>query len=263
MSGKKQSGKNTAAKVVQWLIHKNRGSTVSLETFLTYDKARRERFTGWEEKSYAAKIKLHVADILNISTDLLEDEEFKNKELGEKWTRYAYATGFEDVEGERLMVSTTCSKEKYAEEQRSNRQTAYKMVHTPRTLLQMVGTNIGRIVHADYWVNGLMIDYKPIVDNAPLPTGSIYGGGMITLPNWIITDCRFPNEAEVTDGDTPKADGFVIRIKRKAGEHDNHISETALDNHKFKYVIHNNACIDNLADQLAVILTKEGIINKK
>lgn len=54
--------------------------------------------------------------------------------------------------------------------------------------------------------------------------------------NWIITDVRFPNEAEAIKD----RGGFIIRIDRPGVEPVNaHPSETALDNWDFDYRIAN------------------------
>jgi len=64
-------------------------------------------------------------------------------------------------------------------------------------------------------------------------------------PNWIITDCRFPNEAEAIK----KRGGILVRIQRDGIKPINpHISETALDGFSFDYVIKNNGTIPELIE---------------
>ena len=81
--------------------------------------------------------------------------------------------------------------------------------------------------------------------------------------NWIITDVRFPNELEAIK----KHNGITIRINRgliertgKMIQEPEHISETALDNAKFDYVIENDGTIEELIEQVKKILIKEEII---
>lgn len=80
----------------------------------------------------------------------------------------------------------------------------------------------------------------------------------------IITDMRFPNELEAVK----KHNGITIRINRglvertgKMIQEPEHISETALDNAKFDYVIENDCTIDDLIEKVREILIKENIIN--
>lgn len=82
-------------------------------------------------------------------------------------------------------------------------------------------------------------------------------------PNWVITDVRFPNEAEAIK----EHNGITIRINRglvertgKMIQGPEHISETALDDAKFDYVIENNGTIEELIEQVKKILIKEKII---
>ena len=54
---------------------------------------------------------------------------------------------------------------------------------TVRDFLQKLGTDAMRMgLHDNVWVNALMVDYTPDKDG--------------DLPSWIITDTRFPNEAQ-------------------------------------------------------------------
>ena len=80
----------------------------------------------------------------------------------------------------------------------------------------------------------------------------------------IITDMRFPNELEAVK----KHNGITIRINRglvertgKMIQGPEHISETALDNAEFDYVIENDCTIDDLIEKVREILIKENIIN--
>ena len=79
----------------------------------------------------------------------------------------------------------------------------------------------------------------------------------------IITDMRFPNELEAIK----KHNGITIRVNRgliertgKMIQEPEHISETALDDAKFDYVIENNGTIEELIEQVKKILIKEKII---
>src|SRR5687768_7996523 len=60
---------------------------------------------------------------------------------------------------------------------------------TGREFLQKLGTDACRTnIHTNIWVNALFADYNP---KGYWPEAAWPG----EIPNWIITDCRFPNEA--------------------------------------------------------------------
>jgi hypothetical protein len=102
---------------------------------------------------------------------------------------------------------------------------------TVRTLLQKVGTDCMRdCLHRNVWVNALFAEFRPNVAGEDFPS------------NWIITDCRFPNEALAIK----ERNGVVIRVTRPGEDPGTHESETALDNWTFDYVIENNGTIEDL-----------------
>jgi hypothetical protein len=120
---------------------------------------------------------------------------------------------------------------------------------TVREFLQKLGTDALRTgLHDDVWVNALMADYKPIEygdDEQP------------HLPNWIITDCRFPNEAQVIKD----KGGIIIRIDRpEVSAINNHSSEVGLDNWKFDYKIANVSGIFELKEYIENILKHEKLL---
>lgn len=79
----------------------------------------------------------------------------------------------------------------------------------------------------------------------------------IIPPNWIITDVRFPNEAEAIK----KRSGIIIRVNRPGmPEGDNHPSETSLDDYKgFDWVFSNNSNLKDLILKTKTILDHYGI----
>ena len=91
------------------------------------------------------------------------------------------------------------------------------------------------------------------------------------LPNWIITDMRFPNELEAVKS----RGGITIRVNRPCEEcgvieghkmipHKNtpsiHPSETSLDSAEFDYTIESNSTIEDLIHTVTLILKREKII---
>lgn len=106
--------------------------------------------------------------------------------------------------------------------------------YTIRQLLQKFGTEVGRNISPNLWVEALMNDYiKAKLDGYE--------------EDWIITDVRFENEANAIR----ENNGILIRINRNTNLKDEHLSETALDNYKnFDLVIDNNGTIDELIDKV-------------
>lgn len=267
ISGKIGSGKDTIGKIIQWLTcERIRDIYINnFNDFFYQDDNKYNIKEVYHIKKGADKLKDIVCILLNCTREQLEDREFKEKELGEEWTRYGYAQGHNDHyrngEWTKSMHVIPCTKEKYEEEKRVNWQTAYKSVLTPRLLMQLMGTECGRdIIHPNIWVNSLYANYT---ENS----------------NWIVTDVRFPNELKAIED----RGGITIRVnrldesqrlmiaksRRKTGASiasiiiDNaivHPSETALDNAEFDFVIDNNGSIEELIDKVKEILITSKII---
>jgi dephospho-CoA kinase len=67
--------------------------------------------------------------------------------------------------------------------------------------------------------------------------------GNIIIPDWIITDVRFPNEFKAIK----ERNGMLIKVIRDTGKVSAHISETALDyENRWDCVIDNNGTIEEL-----------------
>jgi hypothetical protein len=121
---------------------------------------------------------------------------------------------------------------------------------TYRKLLQLLGTEVGRYINPDFWVNALFIDYKKPAQIAIERTGGYTNSSRPNLfPNWIITDIRFPNELRAVKD----RGGVTIRLTRTVEvdpEIAKHRSETALDNAEFDYVIDNSGTIEELIEEV-------------
>ena len=106
---------------------------------------------------------------------------------------------------------------------------------SPRDAMVFIGTEFGRNqINDNIWIETLFNRYEQSNNK-----------------NLLITDLRFPNEYD----EIKKRGGFIIRINRENTNKNNHISECALDNHKFDYIIDNNGTIDDL------VIKVFGIIN--
>ena len=124
---------------------------------------------------------------------------------------------------------------------------------TVRDFLQKIGTEGLRTgLHENTWVNALMADYKPSVVGF-----TSLGEDSYSEPNWIITDTRFPNEAQAIKN----AGGIVIRVDRPGVTAINaHPSETSLDNWGFDHKIMNGSDLTALLFGVGGILRKEDLL---
>ena len=131
---------------------------------------------------------------------------------------------------------------------------------TYRDLLQKLGTEAMRNgLHENVWVNALFADYRPINDELRQSMGNVIDYSNCEWPNWIITDCRFPNELEAVKN----RKGLTIKVIRDSGNTigTTHASETALDCYtNWDYVIDNNGSIEDLRQQILNILEKESLL---
>lgn len=226
INGKIGSGKDTVGLIIQYLTDE-------------LNKANPKEFTEWVDggfhisdwkiMKFAGKLKLIASILTGATLKQLEDQDFKKREMSPEW-------GI-----------------------------------TYRELLQKLGTEAMRNgLHENVWVNALFADYKIAYPRE----GITYSEQ--DLPNWIITDMRFPNEMDVIKA----KGGITIRVNRfynnnikiptitdngakyfiEADGIPEHPSETALDDHKFDYVIDNNGSISDLIDKVRDILTLNNII---
>jgi hypothetical protein len=193
----------------------------------------------WEVKKFAGKLKVISSILTGIPIEQFEDQDFKKTYLGDEWITPSYYDTFGmPIVGHRMTV---------------------------REFLQKIGTEAIRTgLHPDAWVNALMSEYvRPSKwvnryydeKNKQGLCGreEVWGD----LPNWIITDCRFKNEAAAVK----RNNGIIIRVER--GENDStdlHPSETELDNYPFDYVIDNNGTITELTDKIRAILAERRFV---
>ena len=213
LSGKKQCGKNTVSLIIQALSQIDGINTDSMyrygevkyeEDIISEVKRIMNLPTGivnkWEEKSFAYKLRECLYTLTGNSKVFNLDEASKKSPSGIKsWAGREYAI---------------------------------------RELLQLFGTEVGRVISPNIWVDCLLKDYK-------------------NINNWIITDVRFENEAEAIKA----LGGVVIRIDRNLGAKDNHVSETALDSFNgFDATIDNNGTIEDLINNTLDVVKKLNLI---
>ena len=289
ISGRKSSGKNLVANIIQYLIYfKNEANYLELIKDCLFDKNLDLEIlsskSGWQQKQFANKIKDIVCLLIGCTKEDLENKHFKNKVLPEQWWVWKLERegGYSTI---LLSYLTTTKKEleKYS---------GLKLFKpTVRSLLQQIGTNCFRnLIHPDIWVTSLFNEYKTevipnenyssniskpknwiitreardeyLLDNSHL----VYKHEVdVIIPSWIITDMRFKNELKAVKD----RNGITIRVNRYTeissgirvhGVGVPHISETELDNETFDYIIDNNSDIEELIEKVKQILILEKLL---
>ena len=285
ISGKKGSGKDEVGLILQYFsLDANKKSILGEFTHYSLWKKEfveyRAKHSSYEIKKYADKLKDIVCILIGCTRDELEDRDFKEKELGEKWNRIVW-----HIQSNHNKCETFSSREG-AEEGLSHWEENYgqevyiayeEIIMTPRLLLQTLGTECGRqIIHPDIWINSLFVDYVPVTESYNIAMLD-FSGETKSLVNkeslghngssWIITDVRFEDERKaITD-----REGVVIRVNRpcECTKHKHpmddtvvscdcglpeHISETALDDcQKFDYIIENDGTLEDLFNKVKAI----------
>jgi hypothetical protein len=264
ISGEINSGKDTVGKMIQGLTSDNITDGEIVDYSLT---ERIQAVTSYKVKKFAGKLKEIVCLLIGCTREQLEDREFKEKELGEEWWYIS------KPEIGMLMPYTEDNWAAHGDFEEN------LVMLTPRKLLQLLGTECGReIIHPNIWINALFADYTNIVKNVksfeeePDSTKAYEMG----KPKWIITDVRFPNEAQAIKDrggivirvnrpilkdlkdDTVTSMAYALSVQakqRKKGIY--HPSETALDDYEFDHVINNNGSLDELLDKVKQILENE------
>lgn len=151
---------------------------------------------------------------------------------------------FADKLKERIALTWNIDRRKL-EDQDFKTQIVPSLGITWRKLMQLEGEKM-REIDIDYWVKARMVDYSP-------------------SKNWLITDLRYPNEAEAIK----KAGGYLLRLERSwlppiKGDdgttvylkrfplfESQHSSETALDDYKeFDFIVQNEGTIRDLEEKL-------------
>lgn len=224
ISGKKQSGKDTVGKIIQFLKINNcnpyyNDKPYSEKSFSEYLSNKDNEI--WEIKKFSDKLKDIVCLLINCTRQELEDEKFKNTAIGEEWIRMYFDKDF----------------------------SYKKQCFTPRELLQFIGTDLFREkLNPNIWVNSLMCEYKKTIRKTTPTFESV-----TTYPDWIITDVRFQNEFQAIKD----RGGITIRVNRpQLPNCDNHLSETDLDSVIFDYTIDNNGTIEELIKKVQKVLYK-------
>ena len=107
-----------------------------------------------------------------------------------------------------------------------------KNFKTIRKTLQDVGLAAREVFGPDFWVKQAMREISP-------------------EDNIVITDVRFPNEAEMVK----KLNGQIWRVIRPGiSAVNSHISENALDNYEFDFDVYNDSTLTDLAMDVDILM---------
>jgi hypothetical protein len=240
INGKIGSGKDTIGSIIQYLTAEDTGQ-FCLGRIQSGKSIEGHHNSTFEIKKFAGKLKQIASLLTGIPVEMFEDQDFKQSYLGEQWAKTSVAplsdaTLFDTVDLNNLM--------------------------TYREFLQKLGTEAMRDgLHTNVWVNALFADYHPTPNKSmdeSFMEQFVTGRSEIhyALPNWIITDMRFPNEMDAVE----LRFGITIKVVRPGTSTGTHPSETALDDAKFDYEIINDGEIEDLIEKVKEILIKENII---
>jgi hypothetical protein len=288
VSGKISSGKDLVGEIVQIITQSPHFTDKAVENFLGRELINPK----FKNKKFADKLKDMVCLLLNCTRQQLEDREFKEKELGEEW----WSTKIRDSKtGKTWLIKAITHNEI---QEYLNTCTNYTVSDgaiklTPRLLLQLLGTECGRyIIHPNIWVNALMSEYKSLsyaVENGGGKSNWIItdmrfpnefkavkdrNGIVIRVERWINEEydrgyvlsnfekgIYFGIDENGVESllenkkDVDNFERFVTELNWST-----HESETALDNHKFDYVINNNGSLSELVVKVREILTERKVI---
>lgn len=217
ISGKIGSGKDTAAEIIKLLIANPDFSDGTIAHFVS-TKTNAINKADWHIKKFAGVLKEVASLLTGIPTHMFEDQDFKKTLLGNEWGR---------LTKENPLNSITPFKN-----------VTFLEMMSVREFLQKLGTDAMRNgLHPNTWVNATFANYKP------------------GESKWIITDVRFPNEAEAIEN----RDGVLLRINRNTDTGD-HPSETALDHYGFKHVIENKGTMTEFVAALRTFCLEHNLL---
>lgn len=253
ISGKKNHGKDTVVKIINFLATGGLNTYESLEGFLEYYNDGLGMYP-WETKRFADVPKDITCRILGCTREQLEDPIFKEAPLGEEWDCWIIPNGtkYPDIFSIDVNIEWIAKGRQYV-----------KRRMTPRMFMQLLGTDCGRnIIHPNTWVNVLMKDYKqPKLGNLTINPNTWQEYEVMqtgSYPNWLIPDVRFYNEVNAIKD----RKGYVYRVNNnRIISTDTHRSETELDNYEgFDAIFNNNGTILELAEQVKKELQSKQLI---
>lgn len=270
ISGKIEAGKDTVGNMIRYLTSPS--STMrTFSEFMSKGQGNND-FQLWynsefEIKKYSYALKQTASLLTGIPAEKFENQEFKKTLMGEEWTLYKVKYNLYSATNRRYDIYKLFATHEEAHRWiNENNVTCNldKIVPTIREFLQWLGTDAIRDnIHPNAWVNALFSTYQKELKGSRVVKSA---EGIVTgyeeyfsYPHWIITDVRFPNEAQAIRD----KEGVVIRVNRnpqgdwniiKAAMIEEHPSETALDDWQFDYELNNNGTIEELLENVKEML---------
>lgn len=110
---------------------------------------------------------------------------------------------------------------------------------SPRELLQLLGTEVGRSIDSEVWIKSCFNKLDP-------------------NKRWAITDVRFPNEAAAIK----ERGGIIIKVVRDgfdSGSRNEHASESQIDQIPCDYLLTNYGSLDDLRSQVQDVCLLMGL----
>lgn len=186
----------------------------------------------FQVRKFAAKLKQIASILTGIPAEKFEDRIFKESNLPSQWDRWIFVNkDYQEVPTPgfpRGFAYEWDAREFLERFPQPGVVNAIRIPTTVRQFLQWLGTDAIRDhLHPSAWINALFCDYN-------------------TNQDWVISDCRFPNEAYESE----TRDGLVIAIDRPGANVSYHVSETAMDNYPVTMRLHNDGSIDQLEQQV-------------
>lgn len=243
ISGKIGSGKDTIGQLIMMHMALNKcqnlkGTEKNIQEILSNWKDNEWMFADcseYEVKKFAYKLKQIISILTGIPIEDLEKAEVKNSKVGEEWAYLLWFNG-------KKMLRVNPNRWSDFEPHRLKN-------YTFREMLQYIGTELFREqLHEDVWVNALFADFK-------------INDSFVNDSKWIITDLRFPNEAEAIR----KRNGLLIRVDNPnyAPIPNEHSSETSLDEYKnfsVRIINDKNDGLEKLSDVVFEMLKSQNIL---
>jgi dephospho-CoA kinase len=254
INGRIGSGKDTVGTVIQYLTSNYYKSGITYQKYLTDISIRNDypEFHKWQVKKFADKLKDIVCILIGCTREQLEDQDFKNSELGEEWKKYYLTRGkVKNFEQGRDGFYWNNNNKYFNNKKEAEDKLSFLLknlkehspewweikseILTPRLLLQLLGTECGRdIIHPSIWVNALMNEYKGkqreyysgnysgkckdcnenMFGIAKRQNTCVKCSSKVDYPSWCITDMRFPNEYDAVKA----RGGITIGVKRPCFE---------------------------------------------
>lgn len=267
ISGRIFSGKDTLGAAIQYISTQATHpgwAELSFADFLEQKKNKTLGKQEWKIVKFADKLKEIASMLTGIPREDFEKQEVKESFLGPEWNYFNVYFLHDKGEHEKYGPDFVTRNEAILWEASERRALQWpprlktevrEHRMSVREFLQKLGTDgLRNGLHGNIWVNALFADYKPetILRNPH----------EVIMPNWIITDMRFPNEAQAVID----RGGITVRIDRP----DNpvppggHISETALNDWNFDMKVVSNGRMDESFLYLAqrvIQRTKHATVN--